>query len=131
MFKKTPAFCSFSTDDMEAAKKFYGGILGLEVNLDKEGLDVKLAGGAKLFIYQSRSKEFKPPEFTVLYFVVDDIEKAVDDLNNKGVEMEHYKGEFGTNEKGILYNNGKFPGPKAAAWFKDPAGHILAVIKEK
>lgn len=130
MFKDTPAFNSFSTNDMDAAEKFYGETLGLKINRDDHGLDVFFSDGHKLFIYESRSKEFKAPEFTMVYFVVENVEKAVDELNTKGVKMEIYEGEFGTDKKGIKKNNGEFPGPSVVAWFKDPAGHVLAVIEE-
>lgn len=131
MFKDTPGFSSFSTDNMDAAEKFYGQTLGLELKRNEEGLDIKLGNRSKLLIYQSRSKEFKAPEFTCLYFVVDDVEKTVEKLNKKGVKMEIYEGEFGTDQKGILRNDGRHPGPPAIAWFKDPAGHVLAVMQEK
>ena len=36
-----------------------------------------------------------------------------------------------TDAKGILRNESGGMGPKAIAWFKDPAGHILSVLQEK
>ena len=64
-------------------------------------------------------------------FAVDDVEKAVDALSAKGVRMEHYdEGDFKTDAKGICRGDGSM-GPKAIAWFKDPAGHILAVMQEE
>jgi catechol 2,3-dioxygenase-like lactoylglutathione lyase family enzyme len=128
MFKDTPAFSSFSVPDMEAAKKFYGDVLGLDVKETKEGLEVGLMGGAHVFLYPST--EYNAPECTILNFVVEDVEKAVDELNGKGVMMDQYP-DFNTDAKGICHNNGEWPGPKAIAWFKDPAGHILSVMQKE
>jgi catechol 2,3-dioxygenase-like lactoylglutathione lyase family enzyme len=130
MFKNTKAFCSFSAPDIAAIKKFYGDTLGLEVK-DEEmgGIELHLGGGGlPVFIYPST--DYHAPEHTVLNFLVDDIEKAVDELATKGVSMEQYP-DFNTDEKGISRTKEGDSGPKAIAWFKDPADHILALIQEK
>jgi hypothetical protein len=44
--------------------------------------------------------------------------------------MEQYP-DFGTGAKGISRNDGSHPGPKAIAWFKDPAEHLIALIQKK
>jgi catechol 2,3-dioxygenase-like lactoylglutathione lyase family enzyme len=130
MFKDTPAFSSFSVDDIEAAKKFYGETLGLEVKQRPEGLELHLAGGAEVFIYPSSTYEV--PTHTVLMFMVDDIHAAIQELKEKGIAMEQYdRPDFTTDEEGVLENDGTHPGPKAVAWFKDPAGHVLSIIQEK
>lgn len=61
----------------------------------------------------------------MLNFPVKDIDKAVDELAEKGVKMERYEG-FGQDEKGIARSDGRGPG---IAWFKDPAGNILSVLE--
>lgn len=61
----------------------------------------------------------------VLNFVVDDIEKAVDELKQNGVQFEQYEGEIKTDEKGIHHDGGP-----SIAWFKDPAGNILSVLEK-
>ena len=69
-----------------------------------------------------------PASFTVLNFPVIDVEKVVDELNEKGVKFEIYnEPNLKTDEKGIL-RSGDNP---AIAWFKDPAGNILSVIEDK
>jgi len=128
MFKNTKAFASFSSPDIGAAKKFYADTLGVEVKEIEEGLELHFAGGGiPVFIYPS--SDYHAPEHTVLNFLVDDIDTAVDTLAKRGVRMEQYP-EFHTDEKGVCRNDGKQPGPKAIAWFKDPADHILAIIQE-
>ena len=122
MFRDNHAFSSFSVNDLEQAKNFYGDKLGLEVTMTPEGLDLRLAGGGRVFLYPKPNHE--PASFTVLNFIVDDIDQAVDQLSKLGVRFEHYEGDIKTDEKGIHRN----AGPQIA-WFKDPAGNILSVLE--
>jgi catechol 2,3-dioxygenase-like lactoylglutathione lyase family enzyme len=127
MFRNTDAFSSFSVDDLNKAKQFYGDTLGLEVAETPEGLELHLAGGTRIFIYPS--DDYNAPEHTILNFVVDDIERAVSELEKRGVRIEHYDlPGMKTDAKGIFRGNS---GPKAIAWFKDPADHILSVLEER
>ena len=121
MFRANEAFASFSVNDIQKAKQFYGQKLGLEVAESKEGLDVHL-GDEHLFIYPKPNHT--PASFTVFNFIVDDIEKAVDELKELGVQFEKYEGEIKTDEKGIHHDGGP-----TIAWFKDPAGNILSVLQ--
>jgi predicted enzyme related to lactoylglutathione lyase len=131
MFKGTKAFSSFSVDDLKKAKTFYSETLGVDVNEIPEGLELNLAGGGMpVFIYHST--DYHVPEHTVLNFVVDNVDEAVDQLGKRGVQMEHYDlPDIKTDAKGIMRNENGGMGPKAIAWFKDPAGHILSVLQEK
>ncbi len=130
MLKTNSAFSGFSVDDLAKAKEFYTKTLGLELIDDKMGLDLRLPGGGRVFAYDK--KDHKPATFTILNFLVDNIDQAVDGLTSEGVKFEHYDDEYmKTDEKGICRNDGTHPGPKGIAWFKDPAGNFLAVIQEK
>ena len=127
MFRNTKAFSSFSVDDLAKTKDFYGRILGLEVVETPEGLELHLAGGTRVFVYYSDA--YVPPEHTVLNFIVDDIDAAIDGLAERGVRMEHYDlPEIKTDERGIFRGD---RGPAAIAWFKDSAGQILSVLQER
>jgi catechol 2,3-dioxygenase-like lactoylglutathione lyase family enzyme len=128
MLKDSNAFSSFSVDDLEKAKEFYGQKLGLEVSETKEGLGLQLIGGAEIFLYPKDNHT--PASFTVLNFPVDDIEKAVDDLRGRGVRFESYDGEMKTDEKGIFRGSNLDEGPDIA-WFTDPAGNIMSVLEKK
>jgi len=120
MFGNVPAFSSFSVDDVGAAKEFYGGILGIKVADQPEGgLALDLANAGRVYIYPK--DDHVPATFTVLNFEVDDVDRAVDDLSKLGVTFEQY-GE--TDEKGISRGEGP-----TIAWFKDPAGNFLSVLK--
>ena len=127
MFKNTKAFSGFSVNDMQKAKEFYNGTLGIEISENDMGImTLKIAGGTDIVVYPKPNHE--PATFTILNFAVADVDKAVDGLIKAGVKFEHYDfGEIKTDEKGIMRGNGYGPD---IAWFKDPAGNILSVLKE-
>lgn len=121
-FKNTKAFSSFSVKDLNEAKKFYGHTLGLEVSESDEGLILQTKGGIDVFIYPK--PDHTPATFTVLNFVVDDVDRAVDELTKMGVRFQIYdKGELKTDDRGI------FQGKPKIAWFKDPAGNFLSILE--
>jgi catechol 2,3-dioxygenase-like lactoylglutathione lyase family enzyme len=123
MFKDTKAFSGFSVDDLERAKEFYGETLGLDVELNEAGLELRIAGERSIFVYPKENHE--PASFTILNFPVDDIAPAVDALADRGVSFERYEDTpIETDEKGIFRGGGPL-----IAWFKDPAGNVLSVIE--
>jgi catechol 2,3-dioxygenase-like lactoylglutathione lyase family enzyme len=124
MLKDSHAFSGFSVDDLEAAKRFYGEKLGLEVSENDQGLMVSLLGSNGVFVYQK--DDHVPATFTILNFPVDDIDAAVDELTAAGIVFEHYEGM--TDGKGIARGLEMDRGP-SIAWFKDPAGNFLAVMQ--
>ncbi len=128
MLKGSDAFSGFSVDDIEAAKGFYGSALGLEVEDQGagRGLRLRVAGPNGIFIYSKQ--DHAPATYTILNFRVEDIDAAVDELTRKGVKFEHY--ENLTDPKGIVRGLATGQGPDIA-WFKDPAGNFLSVLKEE
>ncbi|SRR6266540_1615205 len=127
MFTATAAFSGFSVDDLDKAKQFYTESLGLSLHDDKMGLTFDLPGGGAVFIYDK--PDHQPATFTVLNFVVENIDTAVDELVKSGVVFEHYDNLPATpDEKGILRGLAAQQGPDIA-WFKDPAGNILSVLQ--
>jgi predicted enzyme related to lactoylglutathione lyase len=122
MFANTEAYSGFASDDLSKAKEFYGETLALDVEELEPGelLQISLAGGRNTLIYNK--PDFQPATYTILNFVVDDVEAAVDQLNERGIEMLRYEG-FDQDEKGI---DSSGPGG-GIAWFTDPAGNILSV----
>jgi predicted enzyme related to lactoylglutathione lyase len=122
LFANTNAYSGFAVDDLKKAQEFYGETLGVKVSKLADDLIVlHLAGGRDTIIYAK--PDFTPATYTILNFSVDDIDQAVADLEARGVTIERYEGA-GQDEKGISRM-----GP-LIAWFKDPAGNILSVIKE-
>lgn len=124
MLDHTAAFSGFSVDDIEAARDFYSGQLGIEVQEMENGLlTLHLANDYEVIVYPK--PDHTPAVFTILNFSVEDIERAVDELSAAGVETIRYEG-FGQDERGISRN----PGGPPIAWFNDPAGNVLAVLQE-
>jgi predicted enzyme related to lactoylglutathione lyase len=125
MFGDSQAFSGFSVNDIVAAKKFYGDVLGLHVEDGPMGLRITLPTGAALFVYAKPTH--LPATYTILNFPVEDIDEAVEKLEVSGVTLERYEGI--TDEKGISRGISIGQGPDIA-WFRDPAGNILAVLQE-
>ena len=122
MFSNTTAFNSFAVNDIDAARSFYGDTLGVTVSDGPMGvLSLDLAGGRSTMIYPK--PDFTPATYTVLNFAVDDVDAAVEELGSRGVDFERYEG-LEQDDKGIARGEGP-----DIAWFKDPAGNILAVLK--
>ena len=121
MLTDSPAFSGFSSNDIEACLTFYRDTLGLSASENNGMLELKLGGGGTVLVYPKDNHE--PATFTVLNFPVDDVEAVVDQLSVKGVSFERYDG-FPQDDKGIMRGHGP-----DIAWFKDPAGNILSVLK--
>lgn len=125
MLENSKAFGSFSVNNTQKAKEFYGRTLGLEVSETQELLKLHLAGGATVLIYPKPNHS--PATFTILNFPVDNVDKAVEELTKRGVRFEVYnEPDLKTNEKGVFRGGGP-----VIAWFKDPAGNILSVLEQK
>ena len=124
MLNTSKAFSSFSVNDIQRAREFYGKTLGLEVSAGPEGtLVVPLSGGTKALMYPKPNHQ--PATFTVLNFPVKNVEKAVEELIQRGVRFELYnEANLKTDDRGISRGNGP-----TIAWFKDPAGNILSVLE--
>ena len=124
MFTDTKAFSGFAVDDLAAAERFYGETLGLRLTREDPMplLTLHLAGDRDTLVYEK--PDFTPARYTILNFAVDDVEQAVDGLTSRGVQMERYD-DFPQDSKGIMRGNGP-----DIAWFKDPAGNVLAVLTE-
>lgn len=121
-FKNTKTFSSFSVKDLGVSKKFYGETLGLDVSETDEGLILHTKGGNDVFLYPKA--DHTPATFTVLNFVVDDVDKTVDELTKMGIRFQIYdKGELRTDNRGV------FQGKPKIAWFKDPSENFLSVLE--
>ena len=122
------SFSGISVDNLQEAMEFYVNFLGLELTDDSMGLTLNLPGGGTLFIYEKADHE--PATFTVLNFIVDDIEAVIDGYVEKGIVFERYDSlPAEQDDRGILRGKAVGQGPDIA-WFKDPAGNILSLIEE-
>jgi catechol 2,3-dioxygenase-like lactoylglutathione lyase family enzyme len=121
MFEHTRAYSGFSVDDIQKAKQFYGDTLGLRVSEQNGMLTLHLAGDRDTLVYPK--DDHTPATFTILNFPVEDVDRTVEELTERGVRFERYEG-FDQDEKGVFRGGGPL-----IAWFRDPAGNILSVIQ--
>jgi predicted enzyme related to lactoylglutathione lyase len=123
MFASTEAFSGFAVDDMDAARAFYEETLGIRTTTDYGLMTLHLARDRPTLVYPK--PEHQPATYTILNFKVADIDAAVDELTARGVQMTRYDG-FEQDERGIFRGGGPY-----IAWFKDPAGNVLAVLQDR
>jgi len=117
-----------ATSDMSKAREFYEQKLGLTPN-DEPSDDapevpiVYACGkGTAISVYLSPEHAGKSTA-TLAGWLIDDVEKTVDELTAKGVEFERYdEGDLKTNEKGIVEGDGF-----KVAFMRDPDGNTHAL----
>jgi catechol 2,3-dioxygenase-like lactoylglutathione lyase family enzyme len=112
--------------DLEAAKKFYGGTLGLtKTDTDDPGGVMYKSGDSNIFVYPS-SFAGSNKATAASWGVGDDLQKIVDDLKGKDVSFEQYDDLPGVKREGEIH----IMGDLKAAWFKDPDGNILNIVNQ-
>jgi catechol 2,3-dioxygenase-like lactoylglutathione lyase family enzyme len=122
MLESAPTIAFLATTDAERARGFYEGVLGLRLVTNEPQTLVFDCSGTMLRI--SEFEGFQPQAFTVLGWVVDDIESTMTRLAERGVEFERYEG-LGQNERGIA----TFAGGAKVGWFRDPDGNGLSLTQ--
>jgi catechol 2,3-dioxygenase-like lactoylglutathione lyase family enzyme len=125
MVEISKAFSGFAVKDLEAATRFYGETLGLEVENGPMGLlTLHLTGDTNVLVYPKDDHE--PAGFTILNFEVSNIDDAVRELTGLGIDFIRYDG-FDQDDLGISRGSEKNEGPDIA-WFSDPSGNVLSII---
>jgi catechol 2,3-dioxygenase-like lactoylglutathione lyase family enzyme len=122
MLKVAKPVCFVATARSAAAKRFYGGVLGLALVEDGPFATVFQLYGSMLRVQKVQAVSAAP--YTALGWEVDDIRKSVERLRKKGVRFEVYEG-IGQDEFGIWTS----PSGARVAWFKDPDGNILSLTQ--
>ena len=109
--------------DIDRAKAFYGGTLGLKTFDERAGAAVRYetSGDTWFMVYQSQFAE--TPKTTCMKFEVEDVEVAVKELRGRGVVFEEYDFPGVKTIDGIATHESGARG----AWFKDPEGTILQI----
>ena len=116
------AIATVAVKDLQRARKFYEGTLGLTpVSEEGDEAIVFRSGKSSLLVY--RSEYAGTNRATAASWVVGkDIERVVRALKDKGVAFEHYDMPGMTREGDI-----HAAGDMRVAWFKDPDGNILNI----
>jgi len=123
MLGKADATPMIPVKDIVRARKFYEDKLGLKTK-EEWGEGVTMESGDTL-INVYRSEFAGTNKATALTFDVDDIDKEVGELREKGIFFEKYDLP-GLEPRGDLYVGA---GGFKTAWFKDPDGNILSLIE--
>jgi catechol 2,3-dioxygenase-like lactoylglutathione lyase family enzyme len=108
------------TTDAKKARHFYETVLGLSLIADQPFALLFDANGTSLRV--SKVDEVSPEPYTVLGWVVSDIEAMTKALRKNGVVFERYP-YFEQDENDIW----TAPTGAKVAWFKDPDGNTLSV----
>ncbi|HEV8406342.1 MAG TPA: VOC family protein [Sphingomicrobium sp.] len=123
MLGKADATPMIPVKDLDRARTFYEDTLGLKTK-DEMGGEVLTMESGDTTINVYRSEFAGTNKATALTFDVDDAEKEVRELKDKGILFEHYTVP-GLTPKGDLYVAEGFK----TAWFKDPDGNILSLVE--
>jgi catechol 2,3-dioxygenase-like lactoylglutathione lyase family enzyme len=116
---------AMAVSDMDAAKEFYEGKLGLSPvkdTPDEVPRQYRCGKGTGITVYLSPDHAGKSTA-TLAGWVVDDLGAMVDELAARGVSFEQYDEEaLKTDERGIAsFDEGK------VAFFRDPDGNTHAL----
>ena len=112
-----------AVSDMDRAREFYEGKLSLSVGIDSgDNVQYRCAEGSVMHVYLSPENAGKSTA-TLASWGVDEVERLVDELVERGVAFERYdEGSIVTDEKGIA----TFEGGAKVACFRDPDGNTLS-----
>ncbi len=115
-----------AVSDMDRAREFYEGKLGLLVGIDSgDNLQYRCAEGTVFHVYLSPEHAGKSTA-TLAGWGVNDVEMVVDELTERGVNFERYNEEpIITDEKGVA----TFEGGAKVAYFRDPDGNTLSIAQ--
>ena len=127
MLEHNDVVATIAVQDMDRARAFYEGTLGLKpVNIMGEEVATYTAGDSKVFVYKShRAGGYGATVAT--WTVEDHIEDLVEELHSRGIEFEHYKDLPDVELRGDIHINGDMK----AAWFKDPDENILCLVQSR
>jgi catechol 2,3-dioxygenase-like lactoylglutathione lyase family enzyme len=112
-----------AVSDLATARRFYEQQLGLVPGEEEEqGVRYPCAEGTAIFIYLSPENAGSSTA-TIAGWVVDDLDRTMDDLASRGVVFEQYdQPGLKTDDRGV-FDAGRF----RAAWIKDPDGNTFAL----
>jgi catechol 2,3-dioxygenase-like lactoylglutathione lyase family enzyme len=106
--------------DLDKAERFYGDVLGLPLDDQRPFALVHDNGANQLRI--TLVEGVRAAAYTVLGWVVTDLEGEIDRLVAAGVTFTRYDG-MGQDERGIWTS----PSGARVAWFLDPDGNNLSL----
>ena len=123
MLGNKDAAANIAVKNLETARRFYEGTLGLkQAGAEGNELVAYRSGNSTLLVYRSDYAGTNKAT-TATWTVGEDLEKIARELKQKGVVFEHYDMP-GMTRNGDVHVAGKMK----VAWFKDPDGNILCIV---
>lgn len=120
MLRERNALATVAVKDLEAARRFYEGTLGLEHNGPRrQGMLTYKSGSSLILVYVSTFAGTNKAT-SASWDAGNEIDSIVEKLREKGVTFEHY-----TLPDTVLEGDVHVAGQMRTAWFKDPDGNIL------
>jgi catechol 2,3-dioxygenase-like lactoylglutathione lyase family enzyme len=122
MLSDCRVIASIPCQDLAAVRSFYEDKLGLKIVEDRpDGIVFDCAGGTQLLVFPSSGAS--DGSFTQASWECDDLDAEMADLRSRGVTFETYDMPgFTSDANGVVDLDGE-----RGAWFKDPAGNLLAL----
>jgi len=125
MLSDYPAFPILLAKDLDAARDYYHGLLGLPI-LREDPDDRIVFGTAGGRVVVTKSTTGTSDSQTQMAWSVPDIRATVFELRSRGVKIEDYVAPDPVTDDGVADM-----GHSWAAWFIDPFGNALAVVQPK
>ena len=122
MLAEAPIVAFVPTTDLDRARSFYEGVLGLAVE-EVNGFACVLRGGGTT-LRVTLVESLTPQPFTVLGWLVTDLAGAIDGLTGNGVAFRRFDG-MDQDERGVW----TAPGGARIAWFSDPDDNVLSLTE--
>jgi len=123
MLQNSPLYAYIPVRDVNRARRFYEGKLGLKPKREVEGGVVYEFGrGTACFLYPTPNAGSS--KASQAFWQVEDLRREVDELRQRGIKFEEYHQPDMRTENGIFTGGGA-----KAAWFKDSEGNILALVQ--
>ena len=123
MLKDHDAVATIAVHDLNVARKFYEGSLGLEPMSGDQTEVVRYRSGKSILLVYRSSFAGTNKASAVTWGLGKDFGNVVKALQAKRVPFEHYDGLPGLTRKGDVHVAGPFSG----AWIEDPDGNILHI----
>jgi catechol 2,3-dioxygenase-like lactoylglutathione lyase family enzyme len=123
MLADSTAVANVAVKDLEVAKRFYAGTLGLpEIGRQMDELVIFRSGNSTLNVYRSEFAGTNKAT-AVTWAMGDAFDRTVDALKTKGVRFERYDMPGATMDGDVHVF-----GDMRVAWFKDPDGNLLNLV---
>jgi len=123
MLQDSPMYAYLPAQDVARARKFYEEKVGLKAKREVAGGVVyEFAQGTGCFLYPTPNAGTS--KASQAFWQVQDVDKEVAELRQRGVTFEEY------DIPGMKSENGIYSGGGArTAWFKDTEGNTLAIVQ--